>query len=62
MGMSQVTVPFIGPLTIAKGNAETMVIAEVDMQIVEDAEANYKVREDMARQDWHYDYRHSVSS
>jgi hypothetical protein len=34
-------------------------IADVDMQIVEDAEENYQVRADLARLDWHYDYRHS---
>ena len=28
------------------------------MQIVEDAEANYQVRADLVRDDWHYDYRH----
>jgi hypothetical protein len=34
-------------------------IADVDMQIVEDAEENYQVRADLARLDWHYDYRHN---
>jgi hypothetical protein len=29
---------------------------EVDMQILEDAEENYKVREDMGREGWHYEY------
>ena len=36
-----------------------MVVVDVDMQILEDAEDNYKVRSDIARDDWHYDYRHS---
>lgn len=31
---------------------------DVDMQIVEDAEENYQVRADLARSDWHYEYRH----
>lgn len=35
-----------------------MSIVEVDMEIVEEAEKNYKVREDMAKEDWHYVYRH----
>ena len=30
--------------------------AEVDVQILEDAEDNYKVRADMRREGWHYDY------
>jgi hypothetical protein len=30
--------------------------AEVDVQILEDAENNYKVRADMRREGWHYDY------
>jgi hypothetical protein len=25
---------------------------------LEDAESNYQVRSDLAREDWHYDYRH----
>lgn len=36
-----------------------MSVVDVDMQILEDAEENYKVRSDLARDDWHYDYRHS---
>ncbi|KAH7380721.1 carbon-nitrogen hydrolase [Pyrenochaeta sp. MPI-SDFR-AT-0127] len=58
-GLSQVTVPFIGPLTKLGGCAEGMSVVDIDMQILEDAEENYKVRSDIARDDWHYDYRHS---
>lgn len=36
-----------------------MAVVDVDMQIVEDAEENYQVRADLARSDWHYEYRHS---
>lgn len=36
-----------------------MSVVDIDMQILEDAEDNYKVRSDIARADWHYDYRHS---
>lgn len=36
-----------------------MAVAELDMALVEDAEANYQVRADLAKVDWHYDYRHS---
>lgn len=36
-----------------------MSVVDLDMQILEDAEANYQVRADLARTDWHYEYRHS---
>lgn len=58
-GLSQVTVPFVGALTKLGGAAEGMSVVDIDMQILEDAEANYQVRADLARDDWHYDYRHS---
>lgn len=58
-GLSQVTVPFVGALTKLGGSAEGMSVVDIDMQILEDAEANYQVRADLARDDWHYDYRHS---
>ena len=61
-GQSQVTVPFIGPLTRMGGCQEGMTVAEVDMQIVEDAEKNYGIRADLAREDWHYDYRHNKAA
>jgi len=35
-----------------------MSIVDLDMEILEQAEENYKVRADLARHDWHYDYRH----
>ena len=39
-----------------------MAIAQLDMGIVEDAEANYQVRADLAKDEWHYDYRHNKDS
>jgi len=36
-----------------------MIVVDIDMQILEDAESNYNVRSDIASEDWHYDYRHS---
>ena len=33
-----------------------MSVVELDMQILEDAEENYKVRSDMAQEGWHYGY------
>ncbi len=57
-GLSQVAVPFIGSLGKLEDSEENMSIVELDMEILEEAEDNYKVREDMSRQDWHYGYRH----
>ena len=42
------------------GPEEGMRIVEVDMKILEVAEANYRVRQDMKRDNWHYGYRHEV--
>ncbi|EDU51245.1 carbon-nitrogen family protein [Pyrenophora tritici-repentis] len=58
-GLSQVTVPFVGALAKLGGAAEGMSVVDIDMQVLEDAEANYQVRADLARDDWHYDYRHA---
>ena len=40
------------------GREEGMSVVEVDMEDVEEAERNYRVREDMAGEGWHYTYRH----
>ena len=59
LGLSQVTMPFIGPVEgslVDRGSEEGMGIVEMDMEILEEAEENYKVREDLAREDWHYSY------
>ncbi|KAJ9620471.1 hypothetical protein H2203_007677 [Taxawa tesnikishii (nom. ined.)] len=61
-GLSQVCAPYVGPLTRLGSAAEGMSVVDLDMQILEDAEANYAVRADLARDDWHYDYRHSKDS
>ncbi|CAI6340331.1 unnamed protein product [Periconia digitata] len=58
-GLSQVTAPFIGALTRMGSCTEGMIVVDLDMQILEDAEANYQVRADLASEDWHYDYRHT---
>lgn len=54
-GLSQVAVPFKGALG-KMGDEEGMSVVEVDMQILEVAEDNYKVREDIGREGWHYEY------
>jgi hypothetical protein len=51
-------VPFVGPLSKLGGCTEGMAVVDIDMQILEDAEANYGVRRDLASEGWHYDYRH----
>lgn len=53
-GGSQITVPFIGPIARMGSAAEGMAIADLDMQILEDAEENYQIRADLGREDWHY--------
>ncbi|KUJ23073.1 carbon-nitrogen hydrolase [Mollisia scopiformis] len=55
LGLSQVAVPFKGALG-KLGQGEGMSVVEVDMQVLEDAEENYRVREDMGRSGWHYEY------
>ena len=59
-GLSRVALPFVGALGDETKNSasEGMSIVDVDMRHVEEAEANYKVREDIASQSWHYLYRH----
>lgn len=54
-GLSQVAVPFQGALG-KLGPEEGMSIVDVDMEILEEAEHNYKVRADMGSDGWHYDY------
>lgn len=61
-GLSQVCVPYAGALTRLGSHAEGMAVVDVDMQILEDAEENYKIRADLSRSDWHYEYRHSNRS
>jgi len=46
--------PIMGDIAKAEGAHEQMVIGEVDMEILQDAEESYKVREDISRPDFHY--------
>lgn len=55
-GMSGVTMPFQGCLVRAETGEEKMLVAEVDLTVLELAEQNYKVREDMGSPGWHYSY------
>ncbi|KAI5853057.1 carbon-nitrogen hydrolase [Morchella snyderi] len=53
-GLSQITMPLMGPIAKAEGTHEQMVIGEIDLQILEDAEDSYKIRADIAQPDYHY--------
>jgi predicted amidohydrolase len=58
-GLSQVAMPLIGAVKGSfDGPEEGMRVGEVDMEVLEIAERNYKVREDLAKEDWHYGYSH----
>lgn len=54
-GLSQVSVPHIGSLG-KMGRSEGMSIVDLDMNVLRIAEENYKVREDMKAEGWHYAY------
>ena len=54
VGCSQVTAPFLGCVWRAETSEEQMKIIELDMNVVDDAESVYKVREDMASPCWQY--------
>jgi predicted amidohydrolase len=54
VGLSQVAVPFKGPVNVLKDSAEGLVLAEIDLKVLQESEINYKVREDMTGAGWHY--------
>lgn len=56
-GCSQVALPLVGtvPGSFEDGE-EGMRILDVDMRTVDIAEQNYKIRQDLRREDWHYGY------
>lgn len=56
-GLSQVAVPFLGCLENFENSDEGMKLVTVDMDILDEAEEQYKVRQDIATSDWHYGYR-----
>ena len=51
------TVPFVGPLARLGSSPEGMLVVDLDLSVLDIAEESYKVRADLARDDWHYDYR-----
>lgn len=62
IGVSQAALPIVGAVEGSfPDSTEAVQIAEVDMEIVEVAERNYKVRQDIQREDWHYGYDKAIS-
>jgi predicted amidohydrolase len=58
-GISQVVLPLVGTVPGSfTDSTPGMRIVEVDMKTVDVAEENYKIREDLAGNDWHYGYNH----
>ncbi|HEY6542764.1 MAG TPA: carbon-nitrogen hydrolase family protein [Ktedonobacteraceae bacterium] len=49
IGQSQITVPFKGPLDIAMDNIETMLVEEVDLDVLAVAEEAYEIRSDLRK-------------
>ncbi|KAJ5177253.1 uncharacterized protein N7482_003130 [Penicillium canariense] len=60
LGMSQVALPIVGPVS-KMGSEEGMRVVDMDLGLLDIAEQNYKVRQDLAKEDWHYVYRHTAS-
>ncbi|KAJ9132166.1 Nitrilase [Pleurostoma richardsiae] len=53
-GVSQVAMPILGALGKVGMEEERMSVVEVDFDVLRIAEENYRVREDMQREGWHY--------
>ena len=54
IGLSQVTMPFRGKVCAFEGGEEGAKICEIDYSVLEVAEEVYKVRKDLASENWHY--------
>lgn len=58
-GLSRVVLPLVGPVEGSfEDSEEGLTIVDVDMRAVDVAEENYKIREDLASDNWHYGYSH----
>ncbi|KAJ5831785.1 hydrolase carbon-nitrogen family [Penicillium riverlandense] len=60
LGMSRVVLPTVGPVG-KMGSEDGLLVVDMDLGLLDVAEKNYKVRQDMGREDWYYVYRHSAS-
>ncbi|KFH45676.1 Nitrilase-like protein [Hapsidospora chrysogenum ATCC 11550] len=61
-GLSSVTMPVQGCLGRLGLGEEKMLVADVDLKVLEVAEENYKVRQDIGSRGWHYGYTISKGS
>ncbi|KAF4221653.1 hypothetical protein CNMCM6457_001804 [Aspergillus fumigatiaffinis] len=59
-GLSQINIPYAGPLVRLGTSAEGMGMATVDMAVLEDAEENYAIRSDLTEPSWHYRHTRRV--
>jgi predicted amidohydrolase len=59
-GLSQINIPYAGPLIRLGTSAEGMGMATVDMAVLEDAEENYAIRSDLTEPSWHYRHTRRV--
>lgn len=59
-GLSRVVLPVVGVVG-DMGNKEGVMVVDMDMGLVRIAEENYKVRQDIKKEGWHYSYRHSAA-
>ncbi|KAF7591867.1 hypothetical protein BBP40_000909, partial [Aspergillus hancockii] len=57
LGLSRVTMPGVGVVG-GLGREEGVCVVDVDMGLLAEAEENYRVRQDLAREGWYYSYRH----
>jgi predicted amidohydrolase len=57
LGISQITVPLKGNIARLPDGQEATLYADLDMNIAIAAEETYKIRADLAKDEWHYDYR-----
>ena len=55
-GLSQAAMPFLGRVERFEGSEEGMKVVSLDMDVLDEAEGAYKIREDLATPDWHYGY------
>lgn len=55
-GVSSVCMPIQGSLGRIDTAEEKMLVADIDLRVLQLAEDKYKVREDMGSSGWHYDY------
>lgn len=63
LGLSSVCMPIVGMLPNSFKDGEVGVrVIDTDMKLLDVAEANYKIREDLGREDWHYGYTHAPPS